>query len=732
MKSLRVPVLVVGMLAAVMPSAAQIEWQPSNVGLDGAGLTSLLVTGRGSIVAGTDCGMYRYDHSSERWTMTVEYVSMRTISNERAGLIFAIGPTGAFRSTDTGSLWTPIGRRLAEVSIAEDGCVYAVSGGRFLYRSSDDGVSWDSTTTAGPVRSVLALSCDELFVTGDEVYRSTNGGTSLEPLAFTASSVRRLPSGVLYVVGEEPRVSTDGGRSWMVRSQPWPEDVAELPDGELVGVVRWSQTQPDPGLYASRDLGVSWRRVLGGDFDAVEAVGRDLWLARGSHAERFRLGDSSLVERNAGLTGIGLRQMSVDSSSTIYGVGGSGGVRIGGSIWKYLYRSTNDGAQWTRVGDSVQTLVASHEGGVVFAVRGMRLPATPVLPLSVSTDGGVTWRALAQPRASYDVRASGDTIVVHHANSSAPWSALSSSIDRGRTWSTIALSMAIGEHALVPGGRLIAAIRRSAITPSPALMFSDDGGRTWSFGRDDVDVVDLVTTSDGTAFALAVGARTSIRLVLRSDDRGATWTNVYTELQNEPFAIDVDPRGRLWLSGRSRALRSSDRGATWELVTVPVGLQQQSYRLRFGSTGDIWFDDPVVRSTDDGVTWTQVDGINEVAMTPSGWLIGSSCRTYRSQAGIASVPSTGSTPTTPPSDALTVAPNPAIGRTTVTVRIAGGSDFVLRLCDLAGRDVMVVREGRAGSSSKSIEIETDCLATGTYIIQLETPNWRASRRVIVR
>lgn len=147
-----------------------------------------------------------------------------------------------------------------------------------------------------------------------------------------------------------------------------------------------------------------------------------------------------------------------------------------------------------------------------------------------------------------------------------------------------------------------------------AILATDDGGEHWKLQR-------LALDEDRPLFAVhffdarhgvAVGLWS---LMLTTDDSGATWTA--RTLPPPPGAskadlnlmhLFADARGRLYATAeRGMVLRSDDRGATWRyLATGYKGTFWSGVALADGTLlvggqrGSLW------RSVDDGATWAAV------------------------------------------------------------------------------------------------------------------------------
>jgi photosystem II stability/assembly factor-like uncharacterized protein len=152
--------------------------------------------------------------------------------------------TGAYKSTDGGATWQPVGGRglpdgarisaLTVSSGTHGRRLYAVAGSggrgaganRGLYRSDDGGETWTFGTralaSAGGKIYADPQNPDVVYLMGTAIYRSTNGGRSIaafwgapsgaDPrfLWIDPTNAKRMIAGV----DQGPAISIDGGETW--------------------------------------------------------------------------------------------------------------------------------------------------------------------------------------------------------------------------------------------------------------------------------------------------------------------------------------------------------------------------------------------------------------------------------------------------------------------------------------------------------------------------------------
>ncbi len=180
-------------------------------------------------------------------------------------------------------------------------------------------------------------------------------------------------------------------------------------------------------------------------------------------------------------------------------------------------------------------------------------------------------------------------------------------------------------------------------TAGVGIYVTTDGGHTWSAKDAPISTAaccDPGVTFDylGNAYVIVLDTSPSVTYVLRSTDKGTTWTKVASPATADRPNITADngptsPRkGRLYLtfselnvSNRIQGYYSDDKGATWTgpfMVGAPAPSQgyEQSSQPRVGPDGTLWVgyqqytnsalgcsagvQNVIAKSTDGGATFT--------------------------------------------------------------------------------------------------------------------------------
>lgn len=207
-------------------------WDPPT-GLDDAGTVNHIARGPGRlVVAACGRGVFRSVDGGATWSATGRDSATSQVAVGPNGRILASNPqAGSLHiSRDNGATWTMTERfgSYWALAIAGDGTLYA--GERFgLYRSTDDGATWQRTSVRG--QWIGALATDRL----DLVYAGTELGLSR---------------------------STDRGATWTRLDSASPEQLVDViaasPDGHIAIATSFDA---DMGLRRTTDAGMTWGKV---------------------------------------------------------------------------------------------------------------------------------------------------------------------------------------------------------------------------------------------------------------------------------------------------------------------------------------------------------------------------------------------------------------------------------------------------------------------------------------
>ena len=237
------------------------SWQQKSAGLGGRDVFALQQTSTGSLIAGTNKGIFLLDRNASQWrpinTIVTEKSAARVVK-ARKGRKAAKVPAVVVRSV--------LDARVSDIEVTPKRWLAATSSGLFI--SSDQGKTWTGGPVMGKSDFVAVESNGELVVaaTRTNVLCSSNNGATWQqaPLSSYITSIHGVeltPEGEILVASREGAFrSSDSGATWE-------HIVNGLPDKNISSIAydqgkkRLLATSNATGvIFESRDSGRSWHR----------------------------------------------------------------------------------------------------------------------------------------------------------------------------------------------------------------------------------------------------------------------------------------------------------------------------------------------------------------------------------------------------------------------------------------------------------------------------------------
>lgn len=550
-------------------------------------------------------------------------VSDRVFALELSGPV-AIGPEGGW-----------ITALAVSPSFDVDGKLWTAAFGGRIFASSDGAASWNASHAGetDPVVEGLAVSPNfsadrTVFAAADEgVFRSVDQGNSWQVVSaglghHFCRAVALSPS---YVSDHTLFVATDGGvyrssdsgGSWSppIDGTRSVISLAQARSGALAGFLYAGLDAG--GLEQSSDGGEHWQTVQA--FPSARRVlsivstggGTSISIIAATDDGIWRSVDGGLTWLQAGAQGDRVDALTEVSSTTSPSIlyAGSGGGRG-------VYASGDSGVTWSRVGVPAVpfvTTLATAGSSVLFA-------GTAGGGMSISMDGGVTWKASSHQlfaSQSASLRAVGTSLVV--AGNGGAHVKDSASSD----WRALALPSHFVTSVDGRNGDLFAG------TQDMGLQISNDAGSSWHRSWAPSNAVSQVGVSpaSGHTYTLLVAGD----YVYRSIDGGASFSEATNLAGNDvrsfSFAPDFGTDGTVFAGTLNHGVyRSSDGGITWlpasgGLPSAPVTsvLTSSSFnrdRTVFAATAG----NGVFRSSNGGDSWAPVSpGVPDMVVDALAW-----------------------------------------------------------------------------------------------------------------
>ncbi|HTY12333.1 MAG TPA: DUF4350 domain-containing protein [Bacteroidota bacterium] len=541
--------------------------------------------------AATQAGLYVSYDAGASWSLTPLTTPVSTIAIDVALplLMFAgdarptlQGAAGVFKSTDGGLTWAAsstgltVSRTITALIIDPAGSlsgmtVYAGTDAAGVYSTSDGGSTWSAlATNAGLAGSGLRIHSLSL-IQGLGLRAGTSSGEYFCPggvqwIPFTGTSIADSVVQCSLTVGDSAATDT-----FYVGTK---------------GNEEFFPTRPDNGgVYRRSNLGLGWTLIFKATID-INSI-----FIPASHPKKIYLGTSdgvyessddgsSWARQNSGMMNSIARTVAVQNSASGYLFAGV----YGGGILK----STNGGGTWIPSNNGIDN---PYVRGVIADPKNSAvLYAGNVYGLYKSVDTGSTWQKIQTQNIPHD-----------------SLSPFNNNLEDG----TLRISPVNSQNLFI-----------SALTGE--FMVSTDGGGTWyavappqQIPTSVVGNIEFDPVSASTMYFSANG-------VWRSTDLGKTWNSISGNLPLNAtvngttapligFHPRIDPvnTSEIFLSTLTggaiyNEYRTTNGGANWTQLNA-AGIDV-AFDPVHPSTLYCTAVNGVLRSPDDGLTWTKIGG----------------------------------------------------------------------------------------------------------------------------
>ncbi len=391
------------------------------------------------------------------------------------------------------------------------------------------------------------------------------------------------------------------------------------------------------GVFKSSNDGESWTMISNG-LPINQSISA---IAVASNGSLFCASDKLYQSTDNGGTWSSLPN-SPEAPSTIT-IASNGNLYVGtGSLKSGVHRSNDGGTSWTQISNGLPTF--TYAGFTFYrGIKSIAIASDGSLLCSVndgntteqgiyrSTDDGANWTKITSGlriTTPYGVLMNGTNNVLYLGIKNN----IFRSSDNGVNW-TICDSIPVSSSTYVSAfvtanGNLYAGMGGNGVYKANL------DGQGWANASTDPGILNglngtsLVANASGTLFYGAFEFYNLYAGVFRSLDSGKTWTQKNTGISNYPvFGIATNNLGYVFVgAGRGRYDRSTDGGVTFEQGSLPitgpsyltiinaVGTNSNG-AVAFGTTSGIY------SSTDNGTTWAKTSsetGTKVIVSRPNG------------------------------------------------------------------------------------------------------------------
>jgi photosystem II stability/assembly factor-like uncharacterized protein len=470
----------------------------------------------------------------------------------------------------SGWLWgnpSPQGNTLRSMAFAGP-TGYAAGDFGTLLKTTDAGATWTGTPagTFSNLTELQVLDANTLVAGGGCVARlSTDGGASFSRIPFTPVESTCPPESNLAAL-------------WFTSAT----------HGYLAEQAGQVVETSDAGKHFTSRTALPGTRTVGGTATPTDLrfLSDTSGFATTSDGNIFQTTDSGVTWKSVSNTQRAVRSITFVSDKIGYAVGDASlflKTTDGGTTWvaKDLGGSGPQDLTSVRCADATACVLTTKAGTV----------------LAITTDGGDHF---AFPTPSTDpIRAAAFSTSPHL-------------VAAGEQGATVVSEDAGGTFKPV-GGRLVGGFSRiragmapgSAFAPGPngTLARTVDGGKTWTRGNvttsQNVLDVSFPTADKGYALDVAGGLFTT-------DDGGGSWATLNTGSTARPGAVYAPTPTTVMVIGPTGIRRSTDSGGSFEAVHGTVSRLSLDEVDRAGSAIIAYGFQDLVRSTDNGKTWTSL------------------------------------------------------------------------------------------------------------------------------
>jgi photosystem II stability/assembly factor-like uncharacterized protein len=666
-----------------------------------------------------------------------------------------------------------------------NGNIFAGTEGNELYRSTDDGNTWDMINSGGPFmqhpNDYALNSSGKMFVACDNgVFVTADNGNSFTKI--TGDATNQFVTGIVVnshdkiICCKDPTgifISTDNGNTWTESNTGLDEKrVSSL----IITPNQSVFAGTSKGIYRSDDNGATWTSKNNGlstqDVGCL-AFNLDGVIFAGTSNGFFKSIDNGETWTLAiqGMTSASICSISVSPSQNLYACDANEYIYYSnnnGDSWAridkrdtpplYLYfsyiycsaviadnqllvgrgylgiqKTTDNGANWSWSttginGASVNDFTVNKNGYIFASIKYQGI--------FLSTNGGNTWNISENGYSSIKPAFKVFKTIIHSSNgvlyAGSDGMGIYVSENNGASWTERnngLTNLYIRGLAIHPNGNLFAA------TASGGIFVSTDNGYTWTYSYAsslEQRMRTIFIKPDGTIFASTYGTGPSL---YRSTDCGITWTQSGTEGKpSSPFSLAANSSGHIFAGAPYGGMYiSTDNGDTWTLSSTG-----DFNATVIASNGTIISGKRNIhKSIDNGATWIDLKPISTFSETncmafdsSNDLIMGTECNgLYKTSSAIVACESYAQIPNS--YSLMQNYPNPFNPATTIKYEIKQSGYITLRVFDSIGREIALLVNEEKSPGTYQVNFNAKNLPSGVYYYQLTSGTYSETKKLVL-
>ncbi len=595
-------------------------------------------------------------------------------------------------SHDHGSTWSeityPAGLEyLFSIATCSKG-IYIPIGSHIIYRSKDEGITWDSMMAPAQYAYDAYSFDDRVYITNSrEIWRIDSTGDNWEQINLVLSPTAYISE--LFVHGQHIVYATNSNKIWHSHDDglTWTQSTSSTSDIRNFALVDTSlfATGIVPGIFKSNDYGATWSSLDLGGFgtqsESISAAGGNLLVTSyDSGISRWDASTEKIVPSNLGLY-----------SARIYKIAKGDGqlwAATGNGLTSYDFETQI----WTTKGPPQPwwlplNIIVANDSGLVCAMRDNKFH------FFISKNSGMTWDSVSiiptlNTNQPIQVISVVDQFIFIQINSSTYRSA-----DFGQTWQQIE-----NIYNIVKFNNLY------LTTMSGKVVASDDQGLTWYpyASIPGIGIYRLYLAGNRLFATTHVIDLNLYEFPIYTSADGINWINANQGLEGHYFGLDPDT------------------GADADFI----GYCDTYYAYHT--------DEGFYQSIDTGLTWTpfQFDGGENILLIDSILYKGGfGGGVLKSVFNYTCLPPVSVTETKNTLVSLEVVPNPVADNCTISLKGCITDEGILTLHHASGQ---LCQRIVLSNVNEPIQLQTNHLPTGAYLVRISTKTLAISRTIIVQ